>query len=448
MLRITENAFRDHLFEHHKEDLTSLIVGRRDSVEWGDEDSFPPIRFLLQQKAERQINAILDQLESVVLTGKELRLERSEGHPTRVDLFGTGEDTGITVIELKKSGQTERQAFTELLAYANHFCSVFPGLTESALTMVLVAPMKTRTARDAYAQELVSNRKNVLALIPSESPDGVFSLEVYYPDASYYQWIENNILNDHSMTCVAIEFPIIEGWIDSDRASETSGSMPQHSKDALNTVANAVAQQLEAIGFHALVYANQKWGEFTFFENPNCLIVAAMNPFSSTRTAVSDGVIYGSSEPERLQQVQAIYDQLTEQGKEYFWIDSMESDFQGRLIRAVRDQFEFCFLSRNVKVPSQISLPSWYGIKTSFIEAVGTHNLNVYTTGLIREMFHEYVKHTYLRGVDQIYYADDLHMFAYDMLHPFLGVWEILSGLGSEPAVGEDDGDEEVSDAD
>ena len=126
----------------------------------------------------------------------------------------------------------------------------------------------------------------------------------------------------------------------------------------------------------------------------------------------------------------------------------MESDFQGRLIRAVRDQFEFCFLSRNVKVPSQISLPSWYGIKTSFIEAVGTHNLNVYTTGLIREMFHEYVKHTYLRGVDQIYYADDLHMFAYDMLHPFLGVWEILSGLGSEPAVGEDDGDEEVSDAD
>ncbi len=444
MLKISENAFRDHLFEHHKEDLTSLIVGRRDPVAWGDEDSFPPIRFLLQQKAERQISAILDQLESVVLTGKELRLERSEGHPTRVDLFGTGEDTGITIIELKKSGQTERQAFTELLAYANHFCSVFPGLTESALTVVLVAPMTTRTARDAYAQELVSNRKNVLALIPSESPDGVFSLEVYYPDDSYYQWIENNILNDHSMTCVAIEFPIIEGWIDSDLASETSGSMPQHSIDALNTVANVVAQQLEAIGFHALVYANQKWGEFTFLENPNCLIVSAMNPFSPTRTAVSDGVIYGSSEPERLQQVQAIYDQLTEQGREYFWIDSMESDFQGRLIRAVRDQFEFCFLSRNVKVPFQISLPSWYGIKTTFIEAVGTHNLNVYTTGLVREMFHEYVKHTYQRGVDQIYYADDLHMFAYNMLHPFLGVWEILSGLGYEPAEGEDDDDEEL----
>ncbi|KVA08602.1 hypothetical protein WI42_25290 [Burkholderia ubonensis] len=442
-MKISENAFRDHLFEHHKEDLASLIVGRRDPIKWDDEDNFPPIRFLLQEKAEHQINTILDQLESVVLTGKELRLDRGEGHPTRVDLFGAGEDAGMAVIELKKSAQTERQAFTELLAYANHFCSIFPGLTESAFTMVLVAPMETRTARDAYAQELISNRKNVLALIPHESPDGEFSLEVYYPDASYYRWIENNILNDHSMTCVAIAFPIIEGWIDSDRASESSGSMPRHSVDALNTVANTVAHQLEALGFHALVYANQKWGEFTFIENPNCLIVAAMNPFSPARTAVSDGVIYGSSEPERLQQVQAVYDQLTEQGKELFWIDSMESDFQGRLIRAVRDQFEFCFLSRSAKVSYEISLPSWYGIKTTFIEAVGTHNLDVYTTGLVREVFHEYVKHTYRLGVDQIHYADDLHMFAYDMLHPFLGVWEILSGLGYEPEEGEGDDEDE-----
>ena len=101
--------------------------------------AYPPLHFLLRRKVERAINEILDQLEELVLTAKELRLEKNGPHPTRVDLFGCSESTGITIIELKKSQQTERQAFTELLAYANHFCSIFPGVNETAITTVLAA---------------------------------------------------------------------------------------------------------------------------------------------------------------------------------------------------------------------------------------------------------------------------------------------------------------------
>lgn len=61
-----------------------------------------------------------------VLTSKELRLDRGAPHPTRVDLLGNSESTGLTIIELMKSDQTERQAFTELLAYSNYFGSIFP----------------------------------------------------------------------------------------------------------------------------------------------------------------------------------------------------------------------------------------------------------------------------------------------------------------------------------
>jgi hypothetical protein len=205
MLNIGENAFRDHLFEHHREDLATLIVGKREPAEW-TEDGFPSVRFLLQRRAERKINELIEQLVDVELVAKELRLERNESHPTRIDLLGSSPSTGVTIIELKKSGQTERQSFTELLAYSNHFCSLFPGLTEHAITSVLVAPMETRTARDAFVQELVSNRKNIVALVPHEN-SGKFALEAFYPDASYYQWFENNILNDDSMTCVTVAFP-------------------------------------------------------------------------------------------------------------------------------------------------------------------------------------------------------------------------------------------------
>ena len=89
-------------------------------------------RFLLQKLAEQRINKLLDGLESLIITARELQLEKLGDSTTRLDLFGSSETNGITIIELKKSKQTERQACTELRAYANHICSIFPGLKESS----------------------------------------------------------------------------------------------------------------------------------------------------------------------------------------------------------------------------------------------------------------------------------------------------------------------------
>ncbi|MBS9759814.1 hypothetical protein [Pseudomonas mosselii] len=419
MLDIGENAFRDYLFNNHKEDFSSLIVGRREPVEWEGEE-FPPLYFLLQRKVERAINEMLDQLEELVLTAKELRLEKAGPNPTRVDLFGCSESTGITIIELKKSQQTERQAFTELLAYANHFCSIFPGVNETAITSILVAPMETRTVKDAYVQELLLNKKNIVALIPS-CDDGCYSLNVFYPEESYYKWFENNVFNDHSMTCVTMSFPLIQGWIDSEHDEP-----PQYAKDALNQISNSVAHILESKGFHSIVYSSQKWNEIAgLFPYPNMIVVAAVNPFSSARTYTEDGSIGGRSAPGRLTEIQAIYNQLTEDGQRFNWLEAMESDFSGRLIRAVRDQLEFCLLNESQSIHVEIGLPDWYGLKTSMVDAVFTHNFEAYTTGLLREVYTEYVCYLYETGQQEV-------MFGYQMLTPFLAVWEICRGFGYE----------------
>lgn len=111
MLTVSEIAFRDYLFKHHKEDLSTLVIGRHEPAEWA-ELLFLPFDFYCSSAAERRVNEILDDLRALALTSKELRLDRGGPNPTRVDLLGNSESAGLTIIELKKSDQIERQITT------------------------------------------------------------------------------------------------------------------------------------------------------------------------------------------------------------------------------------------------------------------------------------------------------------------------------------------------
>ncbi len=426
-MNLTENEFRDYLFENHQDSISSLVCGRREPIEWKG-NNFPPISVLLQQIVETKINEIIDGLESLVLSARELRLEKSGDSTTRIDLFGNSERIGLAIIELKKSKQTERQAFTELLAYANHFCSIFPGLTEHAINTILIAPMETRTVRDAFVQEVLGNNKSSAALIPSEE-NGKIKLTIYYPDKSYYQWFENNLLDDRSMYTVAIAFEELRGWIDTDKDNDQK--IPDCSKDALNTISNTVSHRLEAEGFHSIVYAAQQWGEIgQSFPYPNVIYAVSINPFASFRASCHDGEIYGATPEGRVSEIQSVYNQIDESERE-FWLESLESNFHGLAIRIVKEEFDRCFLHTDKSiVGSEISLPDWYGVKTSMINSVFTHNLDIYQTGLLRKIYSSYIEYIYSVNMDELYYSDDLPKYSYDTLRRFLPVWEILRGLG------------------
>jgi hypothetical protein len=426
-MNFTENEFRDFLFNNYRSNLSSIIIGRRDPIEITGEE-FPSIHLLLQQKAEEKINDLLSQLESLLLTAKELRLVKEGDSTTRIDLFGISEETGLTIIELKKSDQTERQAFTELLAYANHFCTLFPGVNEHSITSILVSPMQARIIRDSFAQELIINHKNIIALVPTEV-DGEIRLKVHYPKESSYHWVENNLLHDSSMSTVAISFQTLEGFIDTDVDSDKQ--IPDYSKEALNTISSSISQALEANGIHGFVYASQKWGEIACqFPFPNTIFVVAINPFSSWRTFVTTNKISGQSNEERLVAIQAIHDQLSDDAKEN-WLELIESDFLGNLIKIVEKEFNLCLKGANGnKVGREISIPSWYGIKSSMIDAVCTHNLDIFLTGLLREIYSDYIKHVYATNFEHFFYSDDIPAYAYKMVRNWLAVWLIISGLG------------------
>lgn len=424
-MQFSENKFRDYLFENHKDSLSTLIIGRRKPVKWKG-NGFPPLSFILQQLAEQKINKILDSLEHLVIEAKELRLVKLNSSTTRIDLFGSSKINGLTIIELKKSKQTERQAYTELLAYTNHFCSVFPGITEKVINSVLIAPMEGRAVRDAFVQELFSKNKSSIALIPKQD-DGKITLSVYYPDTSYYQWFENNLLDDRSMRVVAIAFPIINEWIDDNEKTED--------KDILNTISSTISHKLEVNDIHALVYASQRWKNIgQMFPYPNIIYVAYINPFTSFRTDISEEKILGESQQGRLAEIQKLYEQLDDDTKDY-WINSLEYSFENFICNTIVNEFEGCFktTSKNERIEYEISTPSWYGIKRTPLESVYTHNLDIYLSGLLNEVYTQYIQYVYEKGDDNFYYSDDLPLHSYSTSRNFLAVWEILSGLGFMP---------------
>jgi hypothetical protein len=434
---MTENEIRDFLFNNHKVDLHTLIIQTREPLAL-PKDDFPSIAQLLQNRTETKINMMIESLETLQLDGKEVRLVRDGDSTTRIDLLGSIADSGdLVIIELKKSDQTERQAFTELLGYANHFCTLFPPLSESSLQSILIAPMEGRGVRDALAQELIINQKNALAFIPKIEGQKI-ALEAYYPSELYYRWIENNVLADSSMTVVTASFPLIDGWID---AGEPGGMPPDYTQEAFKTMTGLIAQRLEAAGLHGLVYARQYWAETCpAFANPNTLVLCVVNPFNPLRASSADGKVFGASDQSRLAAVQAIVDQVPD--NEY-WLENLHSAFMGQAIRIMQDSFQEFFISRcGVAVRPDISVPDWWGFKTSMIEAVICHNMHIRLTGLLRTIFSDYMAHCYRNGMDEIYFSDDLPKFGYIAHDHFLAVWEIFSGLSWTETDGHAEADE------
>ena len=64
------------------------------------------------------------------------------------------------------------------------------------------------------------------------------------------------------------------------------------------------------------------------------------------------------------------------------------------------------------------------------IATVFTHNLDIYLTGLLREIYISYIDHAYSGSDECIFYGDDLPMYSYKTVREFMLVWEILRGIG------------------
>ena len=422
---MNENEFRDFLFGEYRESLFNLI-----KVELShpprDRSTTLQISELVKSKTTQHLNARIRRLSELIVDGKEVKLFREEDATTRVDLIGHLEDDGdLVIIELKKSNQTERQAFNELLSYANHFCTLFPFLTESSFMSILIAPMEGRGVRDAFAQELVVNGKNIVAFKP-DIVGNVMSLTPHYPSDLYYRWIENHLLSDEGFTVITASFPLIEGWIDA--GDSDAKEPPQYSKDAFHIITRTLAQKAERLHLSGFVYARQRWREIgQVFPHPNTIVLCLFNPFSPIQADVHEGEVYGRAPESRIDNLQKLIDQFQDSEE---WLYGLYSSFQGQGIRIIQETFDELFGEYSHGGPRlEIELPNWKGFKESPIESAFCHNVAINTFGLIQVIVDEYFRQCHEVGWDELFYADDLPKYPYQNRDNLRAVWEIINGI-------------------
>ncbi|WP_198153625.1 hypothetical protein, partial [Thalassobacillus sp. C254] len=162
----SEKEIQNYIWER-KDQLSQLIIGDIPNVDVEFGEKIEPDKVFLKMVFER-LNETFNYTKYMDLIGVEVPLNKTNDSTIRADFLGVNiEGVGISIIELKKSRQTERQAFTELLAYSNHLISLFPTMSKEDIIYILISPMEERIVREAFLHALLVDGKRVIAFIPT-----------------------------------------------------------------------------------------------------------------------------------------------------------------------------------------------------------------------------------------------------------------------------------------
>lgn len=132
--------------------------------------------YLLHNLAIKRIQEIYELISELKFLGCEVPLNRTDQSTIRADFIAlSSQRDRMIIVELKKSAQTERQSFTELLAYSNHLKITFPGMSREDIVYVLIAPMQTRIVKEAFIQTLVFDKRPIFAFVPEFSDENDIS---------------------------------------------------------------------------------------------------------------------------------------------------------------------------------------------------------------------------------------------------------------------------------
>ncbi len=340
-----------------------------------EEASFELWRILKLQALEK-ISQIHESVRYGSFIGSGIKLPTDGTTPMELDLLGQHED-GLFILELKVERSSERNAFSELLAYSNYIAQTFAMSGPQDITNVLVAPMAAKITRHAFLYDLLIANRNTVAYIPKllDGKLDSLQLQLHIPSDEDFRQFSNEALSHQAMACVVASFHDRPGFYDSD---EVSGQLNNYTSSNLNAVGAYAAQLMESENLHGFTFIRKPWDSIpTYYRNS--LIICATNPFHSAN-------------PDRLAHIanQLDDDELGE------FLESPKFGFTGRLIKIAQQALEDC-LTQNVKI--EIETPSWSYMSTSMVEVVFTHNFAFRPTGVFRK--------AYISHINQLHKNDD-----------------------------------------
>jgi hypothetical protein len=370
---------------------------------------FTPSEILFNILLERYEN-MWNLIHGLYFFGYEVPLKKENDSTTRADFLGILEGAnGIAVIELKKSKQTERQAFTELLAYGSHLRTTFAPMSKMDIVYILISPMEERIVRDATIHNIIYDRNDIFALIPSWKKDDVTTLELT-PWIPTLEEVSNLVEASFSQSNFDI-FKVVWDGLPGEWSPEKERDNPTECMiERLNKVSAYAAQIMEARGIHGFVFASQAWSELRDIGHlTNSIILGGINPYKATKNRFL--TTEWSLKPKEADEVSiesiSMLDIIPElagnarkDNEDYNFLSDLSMTWSNEITGIGFDVVKTMTNALNRGgVQIDHGTFSWDIYQQISIEDIYCHNLDMRLTGLIRELFFEYsrIDYDYIR---------------------------------------------------
>lgn len=279
---MTEKQIQNYIWEKREHFADLLVKPQFQKVIIENSTFASPSDVLYNMLIDRYLE-LWDTMSEIRFFGCEVPLIDKGKSTMRTDFLANrcGDD-GIVVIELKKSNQTARQAYTELLAYGSYLRTKFAPMSGGDIIYVLISPVGERIVEQATINTLIYDNNNVCLLVPKYEDDNVstLKLELWIPDKKVFDELSCSCFNRNNISVSKITWESLPGeW------SPVSGEKPTPAMiKRLNIVSSIAAQLMEERGIHGFVYCSQLIPELakTGFDM-NAMVLAGVNPYKVAR---------------------------------------------------------------------------------------------------------------------------------------------------------------------
>ncbi|MGY5732428.1 hypothetical protein [Vibrio chemaguriensis] len=341
---------------------------------------------IIQHRYYEQLKSYERTIRSTELVGCEVSLKKEHSSTIRTDFIAaSSSENGIHIIELKKSAQTERQTFTELLGYSSHFNAKFKVFGKQDIGLIVIAPMVERIVQESVVQTLVYENKLVFALtynFTDPTDISTIYLKAWLPSSSDIADFTSNTFRNDCISTVSFV------W----RAKNHIGL---ETKEVLNNIVGHISQNFESKGINGFALSLSYDQNMSY---PNQICIGAINPYlTSKHDFYTDypGRMYekvngdwSQYQPNLADVIPTLNNSAAIVHQDSNYMELLELSWLDRLTKDVQTMICDFVDTNRVTVGGYFNLDQ---LRSSEDYRLSTVN-NIRTSGLIRSIYWEYLK--------------------------------------------------------
>ena len=387
-----------------------------------------------------------EEVKLINLFGCEVPLKKSDDSTMRADFLANFEGlNGIGIIELKKSTQTERQSFTELLGYGSHIRTLFAPMSKLDITYILIAPMKERIVRESVINKLLYEQINTFALIPTYDENNINSLKLkpWIPNLNEIKNLIREVLHEDNF----VIFKVVWDGLIGDWSPKNKGEFAtQKMKDRMNIVSSYTAQLMEERGINGFCYSSQVYSEQRDYHGhlTNAINIVGLNPYRATKYRYLQEIIENYSINDFSVKINEIIPEIENKyhknhdTEDIF--EQLESDWSESIVKLGFEVVDTLTKSIEDKfIEDSYREFNWSDFQKDWAENSDIYKFNIHPTGILRKLYTEYLKldYNYIReyGCDEhpiCYETDDIPIYLVDSVANHYMFYNFLERLSAE----------------